>query len=81
MRRVARIAVLPAPSPTTMPDCTYATARSAACCFSDGLPVGDAGAAQWIHADVDSALPNRLQVDHRRKIPHIGLEIVMQVGG
>src|SRR5215470_13506642 len=32
-RRVAKIAVLPVPRPTTMPDSTNASARSAAACF------------------------------------------------
>ena len=33
MRRTANAAVLPAPSPTTMPDSTNSTARAAASCF------------------------------------------------
>ena len=34
MRRVAKIAVLPVPSPMTMPDCTNSAAYSPACCLS-----------------------------------------------
>src|SRR5262249_44099582 len=45
--------------------------------IADGIPVSHARAAQRIHADAHLALADCLQIDHRGKIAHIGIEILM----
>src|SRR5262245_26636049 len=51
--------------------------------IADGIPVSHARTTQRIHADAHLALADCLQVDHRGKIAHIGIEILigMYVGG
>src|SRR5215475_6708548 len=44
---------------------------------ADGVPVGHAGTAQRIHPDTNLALANRLEIDERLEISHIGLEVGM----
>src|SRR4029450_1437668 len=48
---------------------------------ANGIPVSHAGAAQRIHADVNLAGADCLQVDHRGKIAHIGIEVLMGMYG
>src|SRR5215813_9471245 len=43
------------------------------------IPISHAGTTQRIHADVNLALPDCLEVDHRGKIAYIGIEILMGV--
>src|SRR5262249_39802145 len=51
--------------------------------IADSIPVSHARTTQRIHADAHLALADCLQVDHRVKIAHIGIEILigMYVGG
>src|SRR5215831_21213393 len=48
---------------------------------ADGIPVGYAGAAQRIHTDTNLALADGLEIDDRREISHIGLEVRMGMRG
>ena len=48
---------------------------------ANGIPVSHAGAAQRIHADPNFALSDCLQIDHRGKIAHIGIEVLMGMRG
>src|SRR5215813_6913781 len=41
------------------------------------IPISHAGTTQRIHADVNLALADCLEVDHRGKIAYIGIEILM----
>ena len=49
--------------------------------IANGIPVSHAGAAQRIHADANLALADCLQVDHRGKIAHIGIEVLIGMYG
>src|SRR5262245_7474851 len=49
--------------------------------IADGIIVSHARTAQWIHSDANLALPDCLQVDHRGKIAHIRIEILMGMYG
>ena len=59
----------------------FTTVEIEAVAFADGMPVGDAGAAQWIDAEVDAAPANRLHVDHRGEIGNVGARDNRAVGG
>src|SRR5262249_34671594 len=43
----------------------------------DGIPISHAGTTQRIHSDANLALPDCLEVDHRGKIAHVGIEILI----
>src|SRR6516165_7968354 len=49
--------------------------------IADGIPVSHAGTTQRIHADANLALADCLQIDHRGKIAHIGIEVLMGMYG
>src|SRR5882672_4239391 len=48
---------------------------------ANGIPVSHAGATQRIHTDAYLALANCLKIDHRGKIAHIGIEVLMGMYG
>src|SRR5215510_4198828 len=49
--------------------------------FANGIPVSHAGPAQRIHTDANLALADCLKIDHRGKIAHIGIEVLMGTYG
>src|SRR4029450_6585439 len=49
--------------------------------IADGVPVGHARAAQGIHADLDRARTDGLEVHHRGKIVHIRVEVWVPLRG
>ena len=49
--------------------------------LGNGIIIGHAGAAQWIHPQVNLAVLNRLHIHHRREIVHIGVQKAMRMGG
>src|SRR5208282_4692622 len=48
--------------------------------IADSIPIGHAGAAQWIDADTNIAVLDCLQVDHRLEIVHIEVHVLMLMG-
>src|SRR4029453_13444065 len=46
---------------------------------ANGIPVSHAGTAQRIHTDANLARADCLQIDHRGKIAHIGMEVLIRM--
>jgi hypothetical protein len=49
--------------------------------FADRAPIRDAGAAERVDPDTHLAGANRVEVDHRREITDVGIEVIVLVRG